>query len=282
MQITIKNLSYVYSGQVKESILALENVSCRIDSGDFVGIMGHTGCGKSTLAMLIAGLLTPTEGYIYLDGKDINSKNYDRSELRQSIGVVFQYPENQLFETTVEKDIAFGLRYSTLSPGEIVERVKWAAETMGLDFEAIRKQSPMALSGGEKRKVAIAGVLAVKPRVLILDEPVAGLDPYSRKSFLENAVELNNNGMTIIMISHNMDALAEYTRNLLVLDEGKLIESGETKAVFMGLQNGKQKTKPQQVASLISKHQEEFPQDVITYDDLILALKCHLRGGSLE
>lgn len=307
MRITIENLGYTYNGRERargrkhgrgrgrvrgrgcehdrgcersaETVDALKNISCTIESGDFVGIMGQTGCGKTTLIQLIAGLLIPTEGRICLDGSDINDKSYDRDVMRQSIGVVFQYPEYQLFETTVERDVAFGLKYSTLSSSEIDARVKWALETMGFDFEKIRKQSPLALSGGEKRRVAIAGVLAVQPEILIFDEPIAGLDPYGRQNFLELVAKLNNNGTTIIMISHNMDALAEYTKHLLILEDGKLIKSGETRAIFLGLENGMRRTEPQQVASLIAKHKNSFLyDDVVTYDDLVSALASDLLG----
>lgn len=315
MRITIENLSYTYkvrggvgeySGKpgcerggacrcetrYRRTVDALKNISCTIESGDFVGIMGQTGCGKTTLIQLMAGLLTPAAGRIFLDGKDINAKNYDRNVLRQSIGVVFQYPEQQLFATTVEKDVAFGLKYrapgsgscsdsaSTSGSGEVDERVKWALETMRFDFDKIRKQSPMALSGGEKRRVAIASVLAVQPKIIIFDEPIAGLDPYGRQNFLELVTKLNDNGTTIIMISHNMDALAEYTKHLLVLEDGRLIMSGATRAVFLSLGG---RTEPQQVAALISKYAKcqvhnNFWDDVITYNDLIAAIKSYLPG----
>lgn len=296
MRITIENLSYTYDrrgrGRFDETIEvnALQGVSCTIESGDFVGIMGQTGCGKTTLIQLIAGLLTPTAGRICLDGQDINDRSYDRNVLRQAIGVVFQYPEQQLFAATVENDVAFGLKYSGLSANAIGERVKWALETMGFDFSKVRKQSPLALSGGEKRRVAIAGVLAVQPKIIIFDEPIAGLDPYGRQDFLELVAKLNDNGTTIIMISHNMNALAKYTKHLLVLEDGRLIMAGETRAIFLSLNNDLQVrgirraiTEPQHVAALIAKHrkcqcQDSFRDDVVTYDDLISALKGYLLG----
>ena len=136
--------------------------------------MGHTGCGKTTLIQLLAGLRAPTSGRIYINGEDINAKGYDRNRLRQTVGVMFQNPEYQLFATTVEKDVAFGLKYSGLRGQEVTARVRWALETMGFDFEKVRNQSPLALSGGEKRRVAIAGVIAIRPQILIFDEPIAG------------------------------------------------------------------------------------------------------------
>ncbi len=279
MRITIENLSYTYKTRSGDTIDALKNISCTIGSGDFVGIVGKTGCGKTTLIQLIAGLLTPTEGHIYLDDKDINDRSFDRNLLRQSIGVVFQYPEYQLFETTVEKDVAFGLKHSDLSPREKDRCIKWALEIMGFQFENIRKKSPLSLSGGEKRRVAIAGIIAVKPKILIFDEPIAGLDPYGRQNFLELVTKLNNIGTTIIMISHNTDAIAEYTRHMLVLEDGMLIHSGETRAVFLESRNKTLRTGPQQVASLISKHKNSFSYDVVTYNDLIKALRSYLKGG---
>ncbi|MGI5852994.1 MAG: CbiQ family ECF transporter T component [Bacillota bacterium] len=375
MRITVENLSYTYGGlgrngrtgtygsecgrscgddysreggsQVQcdreglrsgDTVDALRNISCTIESGDFVGIMGKTGCGKTTLIKLMAGLLVPTGGRICLDGQDINDNSFNRNVLRQSIGVVFQYPEQQLFAATVEKDVAFGLKYNWNRPGskfdsgsrsdsgsgsgsgsgEIDERVQWALETMEFDYEEVRKLSPMALSGGEKRRVAIAGVLAVKPKIIIFDEPIAGLDPYGRKNFLELAAKLNDNGTTIIMVSHNMDALAEYTKHLLVLEDGRLIMSGETRDVFHRLKNDKYGhmfgwTEPQQVAALISKFEkcqahdgayhddfcddgfrddsfcnsgfcddgfrdDSFCENVVTYDDLISAIKRYVAG----
>jgi len=325
MRISIENLSYIYNGNERggggvcgrehgrerehehgrergcgRTVDALKNISCTIESGDFVGIMGQTGCGKTTLIQLMAGLLTPTAGRILLDGNDINDKSYDRNVLRQSIGVVFQYPEQQLFATTVEKDVAFGLKYGTpgfgsgsgsgsgsrsglsfgFCSGEVDERVKWALETMGFDFDEVRKQSPMALSGGEKRRVAIAGVLAIQPKIIIFDEPIAGLDPYGRQNFLELVAKLNDNGTTIILISHNMDALAEYTKHLLVLEDGRLIMSGATRTVFLSLEG---RTEPQRVAALIAKHakcqaHDNFRDDVVTYDDLIAAITGYLLG----
>ncbi|NLY88599.1 MAG: ATP-binding cassette domain-containing protein, partial [Firmicutes bacterium] len=163
MAIAVENLSYSYEQPLGGKVAALKNVSFSIAAGDFVGIMGHTGCGKTTLIQLLAGLRLPAGGRIYINGEDINAKGYDRTGLRQKMGVVFQYPEHQLFATTVEKDVAFGLKYSGLSRQEVTARVQWALETMGFDFAKVRDQSPLALSGGEKRRVAIAGVIARKP-----------------------------------------------------------------------------------------------------------------------
>ncbi|NLW59324.1 MAG: energy-coupling factor transporter ATPase [Firmicutes bacterium] len=283
MSIQIEHLSYAYRLPSGEKVEALKEITCTIATGDFVGIMGPTGSGKTTLLQLIAGLRRPTGGRIRLNGKDINAHGYNRNLLRQMVGVVFQEPENQLFATTVEKDVAFGLKYSGLSRPEITARVQWALETMGFDFEKIRNQSPLALSGGEKRRVAIAGVLATKPQILLFDEPIAGLDPYSRQHFLHFVTKINQAGTTIIMVSHNMEALAEYTRHLLVLAQGRLIDSGPTREVFIRL---KQKhsgafgqTEAQKITTLLAKNKLVLPAAVVTYDDLLSALKQELAGG---
>mgnify|MGYP001297337707 CR=1 FL=1 len=283
MSIKIENLKFSYRQDFMEEIYALHDISFSIDDGDFVGIMGHTGCGKSTLIQLIAGLLTPTSGHIYLDGEDINDRSYDRNILREKIGLVFQYPEYQLFETTVEKDVAFGLNYSGLSKEEVSTRVQWALETMGFEYEKVRKQSPLGLSGGEKRRVAIAGVLATKPRILIFDEPIAGLDPYGRRSFLQFISKMNQSGTTVIMVSHNIEALCEYTKRLIVLDKGKLIESGDTKEVFRRLNKRSNSTSgitpSQKIVSLLSDRHINLSSDIVNYQDLLLALKEELIGG---
>lgn len=232
MSIEVKNLFYKYGEKTPQEVQALENINFRIDDGEFVGIMGHTGCGKSTLIQLLAGLLAPSGGRIIVDDSDINDAHYDRSILRETVGVVFQYPEYQLFETTVEKDVAFALRHSGLKREEVKKRVKWALETMGFSYEDVKKKSPLSLSGGEKRRVAIAGVLAAKPKILIFDEPIAGLDPYGRKEFLELMVTLNQGGTTILMVSHNVDCICEYAHRVLVLNKGQLVADGAPEEVF--------------------------------------------------
>ena len=223
MPIEVNHLSYAYDAGMKHAVPALRDVSFRIEDGEFVGIMGHTGCGKSTLIQLIAALLRPTSGQILFDGMDLWDKKTDRYRLRSAVGIVFQQPEFQLFETTVEKDVAFSLKHSGLDRDTIRERVREALEMMGFDYEAIRNESPLALSGGEKRRVAIAGVLAAKPRVLIFDEPIAGLDPRGREDFLARIRALHRSGITVLMVSHNADALQENAERILVLENGQLV-----------------------------------------------------------
>ena len=233
-----KNVSCRYGERTPLEVEALREISFRVEDGEFVGIMGHTGCGKSTLIHLMAGLLIPGEGRILIDGKDINEPGYDREELRRTLGIVFQYPESQLFETTVEKDVAFALKHLDLSKAEKAERVRWALEAVGFRADSrsgppeIAGKSPLALSGGEKRRVAIAGVLAAGPRILIFDEPLAGLDPSGRLEFLELAARLHSQGTTILMVSHDADALCGYADRILVLDRGRLCAEGSPEEIF--------------------------------------------------
>ncbi len=223
MSIEVNHLSYTYDCGTAQAVYALRDISFRIEDGEYVGIMGHTGCGKSTLIQLIAGLIPPSSGQILFDGTDIWDRKYDRTHLRSSVGIVFQQPEFQLFETTLEKDVAFSLKHSGLDRKAVCARVRHALELMGFDYDTVRSESPLALSGGEKRRIAIAGVLAAEPRVLIFDEPIAGLDPRGREEFLALTDRLHREGVTILIVSHNADALAEHAGRILVLDSGKLI-----------------------------------------------------------
>lgn len=232
MPVDIENLSCVYAKGTSFETAALRDIRFHIEDGEFVGLMGRTGGGKSTLISLIAGLMTPTTGRVLVDGKDINAKNYDRAELRQKVGVVFQYPEYQLFETTVERDVGFSLRRFGLPKDETTARVKKALELVGSDFEKIRARAPLGLSGGEKRRVAIAGVLTASPKLLILDEPVAGLDPLGREEFLALLNRLNADGTTILMVSHNADALAEHAKRIVALRDGAIVLDGPAQDIF--------------------------------------------------
>ncbi len=273
MPFELTNVTYSYP-----QAAALKDVSLRIQDGEFLGIMGHTGCGKTTLLQIMAGLITPSSGQVMLDGKDIFSKKYDRRELRQKVGLVFQHPECQLFERTVEKDVAFGLKYSGLSHREISLGVDEALALMGFEPDKLRGQSPLALSGGEKRRVAIAGVLVQKPKVLMLDEPIAGLDPQGRESFLETIARLNQQGTTIIMVSHNADGLAQYAKRLLVLDRGHIAMDGTARDIFSateGLQAlGLKASIPSQIA-----HRLALSKEIITYNDLLQGIIGRMKGG---
>lgn len=223
MPIKVENLVHIYSKGTIFQHVALDDISFTIDDGEFVGIIGHTGSGKSTLIQHLNGLLKPTSGKIYIDDVDINSKDVELKYIRQKVGLVFQYPEHQLFEETVYKDVAFGPTNLKLSEKEIEERVRTSLELVGLDYEEIKDKSPFDLSGGQKRRVAIAGVLAMKPKILILDEPTAGLDPRGRDEIL-NEIKLlhKKEKLTIILVSHSMEDIARLVDKILVMNKGKI------------------------------------------------------------
>ena len=228
----VQNLNYIYSMGTPFQHQALENVSFSVERGEFIGIIGHTGSGKSTLMQQLNGLLKPTAGKILLDGQDIWSDKKLTRQARFRVGLVFQYPEYQLFEETVYKDIAFGPKNMGLKEEEIDRRVREAAATVGLT-EAQLQVSPFDLSGGQKRRVAIAGVIAMEPEVLILDEPTAGLDPAGRAEILKNIEDYRrNHNATIMMVSHSMDDVARLTDRLLVLNGSHLAMDGTPAEVF--------------------------------------------------
>lgn len=217
--------------------MALDDVSLTIEEGSFTAIAGHTGSGKSTLMQHINGLLTPDKGMVHIDGIDINKKNKAAFTARRSVGLVFQYPEQQLFEETVAKDIAFGPKNFGLSEDEIKERVKDAMEFVELDYEEYKDKSPFELSGGQMRRVAIAGIIALKPKYLVLDEPTAGLDPQLKANLLNKVKKLHSKEkMTIIMVSHNMDDIAKLADKVAVMNHGKLMIYDKPDKVFANRQ----------------------------------------------
>ena len=233
MSIEAVHLTHCYSEGSALKTIALNDVSFRIEEGEFVGIIGHTGSGKSTLVQHLNGLLKPSSGQVLVDGEDLNGEHVDRRALRQRIGLVFQYPEYQLFEDTVAKDIAFGPKNQGLSAEEISERVHYAMDCVHMDYAKYAERSPFELSGGQMRRAAIAGVLAMRPSVLILDEPTAGLDPKGRDKILTMLEELHAAGhVTIIMVSHSMDDMARLATRLLVMSEGKIIAQGTPRESF--------------------------------------------------
>ncbi len=218
-----KNLTYTYSIGSPFEKTAVDHIDLSIAEGEFVGVIGHTGSGKSTLMQMMNGLLQPTSGQILLDGCDIWDKKTDRRNIRFQVGLVFQYPEYQLFEETVYQDIAFGPKNMKLSEAEIDRRVRETAEAVGLTEEQLKK-APYALSGGQKRRAAIAGVMAMEPRVLILDEPTAGLDPKGRTKILTQLQAFHKRtGCTILLVSHSMEDVARYASKLLVLSQAKVV-----------------------------------------------------------
>lgn len=276
-QIKVEGLRHVYSAGTPFERVAIDGISLTIEPGQLVGIIGHTGSGKSTFIQHLNALLQPTAGKVYCGGKDINADKYSRKAVKAQVGLVFQYPEYQLFETTVERDVAFGLRHSGLSREETAAAVKAALELVGFDYDAVRDKSPLGFSGGEKRRIAIAGVLASKPRVLILDEPVAGLDPLGRQDFLNMVDALNKDGVTIIMISHNADALAEHARRIIVLRDGALFRDGSAKEIFSDyfdlIHNGIGVPQVRRAAQLLRDMGVEMPGNIILYSQFIDRLK---------
>ena len=233
MSIKIENLTHIYMAKSPFEKTALDNVSVEIQDGEFVALIGHTGSGKSTLIQHINGLLKPSSGKIVVDDIDITAHGVKLSDIRKRVGLVFQYAEYQLFEETIEKDIAFGPRNLGLNEEEITSRVKRAMNIVGLDYETYKDKSPFELSGGQKRRVAIAGVVAMEPKVLILDEPTAGLDPKGRDEILGKIELLHKEyNMTIILVSHSMEDVAKVANRILVMEDGKCILDGPPNLIF--------------------------------------------------
>lgn len=232
MALVTENLSHIYNKCEPFEAVALKNINLRIEEGEFVALIGHTGSGKSTLAQHFNGLIKPTEGRVLFENRDINQKDGGGENFRFKIGLVFQYPEYQLFEESVKKDIAFGPKNMGLSDADIDLRVRKAMETVGLSYEEFSDKSPFELSGGQMRRVALAGVLAMEPSVLVLDEPSAGLDPRAKEFLLQDIKRLNEQGKTIIMISHNMDDVARFAKRVIVMREGEIVLDGSVKEVF--------------------------------------------------
>lgn len=233
MSIEVRHLTHCYAEGSAMRTVALDDVNLTIGDGEFIGIIGHTGSGKSTLVQHLNGLLKPSSGQILIDGEDLNGEHVNRRALRQRIGLVFQYPEYQLFEETVAKDIAFGPKNQGLSKEEIDSRVRYAMDCVHLDYDKYSGRSPFELSGGQMRRVAIAGVLAMKPSVLILDEPTAGLDPRGRDRILTMLEELHGREhVTVVMVSHSMDDMARLATRLIVMSEGKVVATGTPREMF--------------------------------------------------
>ena len=235
MPLELKNVSYIYQPNTPNESTALNDVSLTINDGEFIGIIGHTGSGKSTLVQLLCGLLTPSCGQVFIDGVDINAKDTPKAERKKhrlQVGMVFQYPEHQLFEETVIADIAFGPKNLGFEEKEARALAKSAMKTVGLSAD-LAKSSPFDLSGGQKRRVAIAGVLAMNPKYLILDEPTAGLDPQGREEILAEVQSLRQKlGITVILVSHSMDDVARFADRLLVLNDSQLYMQGTAQEIF--------------------------------------------------
>ena len=232
MQLAFEHVTHTYQAGSPFQAVAIKDITMSITSGEFVALIGHTGSGKSTLVQHMNALLTPTEGRITLDGRDINEKGVSKRDIRQRIGLVFQYAETQLFEETVAKDVAFGPRNLGLSQEETDTRVREALERVGLPYADIAERSPFELSGGQMRRVAIAGVIAMRPEMLVLDEPAAGLDPLGRQEILKLVHGFHQSGTTVVMVSHSMDDVAETATRIIVMEQGQLTMDGTPEAIF--------------------------------------------------
>ena len=233
MSITVENLTYTYSKGLPNEMRALEDVSFQLEPGEFAAVIGHTGSGKSTLMQQLNGLLRPDSGKITVGEVCITDPSTKMTEVRRKVGLVFQYPEYQLFEETVAKDVAFGPKQVGMTGEELDRVVEESIRLTGLDYEEVKERSPFELSGGQKRRVAIAGVLAMKPEILILDEPTAGLDPSAHRDVLELIRRIHRKErMTILLVSHNMGDIAELADRVLVMNRGKLVMNGTPAEVF--------------------------------------------------
>lgn len=241
MSIEVKNLTHTYSAGSALQQTAIRDVNLTIEEGEFVAIVGHTGSGKSTLVQHLNGLLKPTAGQVLVDGEDMNGEGVNKRLIRQKVGLVFQYPEYQLFEETVAKDIAFGPKNQGLNAEEIDRRVRKAMARVQLDYGKYAERSPFELSGGQMRRVAIAGVLAMEPRYLILDEPAAGLDPKGRDRILGMVKDLHEAGVTVVMVSHSMDDCARLASRMIVMSKGTVVASDTPRNLF---------TQPEMMASV--------------------------------
>lgn len=237
MSILIENLKHIYNKGNPNETVALDGINLDIKQGELVAIIGHTGSGKSTLIQHLNGLLKATDGTINIDGTDITSKGVKLTEVRKKVGLVFQYPEYQLFEENIEKEVAFGPSNLNLDEAEILKRVKNALETVGLDYEEVKDKSPFELSGGQRRRVAIAGVIAMQPNILILDEPTAGLDPRGRDDLFKQIIDLHRaNNTTVIIVSHSMEDVAKLVDRIIVMSGGKIVLDGSETTVFKNAQ----------------------------------------------
>ena len=282
MPVEARELTHTYNADSPFESTALDKVSFTINDGEFIGIIGHTGSGKSTLIQHLNGLLKPTGGTVIVNGMDLTAKGTNMKEVRRTIGLVFQYPEYQLFEETVEKDIAFGPKNLGLDEKKIATRVRDAMRLVDLDYAQFANKSPFELSGGQKRRVAIAGVLAMEPDILILDEPTAGLDPYGRDYILGLVENWHKLGRTILMVSHSMDDVARFADRIFVMNHGKLEMQGTPDEVFaqeerlraMGLDVPAVTT----LAGELSRRGFDLPRHIHTMDEMERAL-VGLLGG---
>lgn len=285
MDINFKNVSFIYGENTPFEKKALKNINLTIKKGEIVGIIGQTGSGKSTLIQHFNGLLKPTSGDVFIDNKNTKDKDFLKNPFRFKIGLVFQYPEYQLFEETIEKDIAFGPRNMKLGEEEIKNRVKEAMLSMGLDYEEKKDKSPFEISGGQKRRVAIAGVLAMKPEILILDEPTAGLDPRGRDelfSKIKNIYEKEK--ITVVLISHSMEDIAKIADRIIVMNDGQIYFDKKTKEAFSNVDDLKSVglNVPQitELMDILRKKGYNFKKNILTVEEAFYEIKREWRKNN--
>lgn len=283
MSIEVKKISYIYMPKSPYERLALDDVAITIPEGKVTAIAGHTGSGKSTLIQHLNGLISPSQGCVLVDGVDISGKGKEAREARRSVGMVFQYPEHQLFEETVEQDIAFGPKNYGLTPEEVQERVRFAMDFVQLDYEEYSQRSPFQLSGGQMRRVAIAGVVALRPKYLVLDEPTAGLDPKGREELMQRILKLHRQEKnTIVLVSHSMDDIARFADNVVIMNRGRVLMEGTPREVFVRedfiRQAGLDVPQITNIVKALKSGGMDIPSDIYTMEEAVEAIVRAMRG----